>query len=158
MSLKSRSLISTAASSCRRLSTSKPRRPRVRLSGSIESEIACSSRSTKRGTISDAFEKSAFDDLHDAPVDDRRRVDELWAPPACVAGGALGDRNDRDLRADARAEIRREDRDDEIEHDRDVRSGAADVGDELEDDALDEERNKQSDDEADRAAGDFGRR
>ena len=78
MSSKSRSLISNTASSCKRLSTSKPRRPRVRLSGSTESEIACSSRKTKRGTISAPSEKAALDDLDDSSVDDRRRIDDLW--------------------------------------------------------------------------------
>jgi hypothetical protein len=102
-----------------------------------------------------ALEESALDNFNDPSVHDRRGVDQL-----CDAAGAADrprHRHDPNLCADRCTEVCGEDCKDQIEHDRDVRSGPPEIRDQLEDDAFDEKGNQKADDQPDRSARNLGR-
>ena len=85
---KSRSLTTIVRSGrfCIRASTSSPRRPRLRLSESVESAMYCSSRSTNWGTTSEPLDEPRLADVGDPAVDDDVRVEDLRAGAAGVGG------------------------------------------------------------------------
>ncbi len=82
----------------------------------------------------------------------------LGGPPASVAAAVLGTGTIRVLAPMRAPRYDVKIADDEIQHDCDVRAGTAHIGDQLEDDSLDEKRNEQSNDQTDRAPGDLRRR